>query len=69
MAFGADRINILKLVVTSAFVQVSIGLTIGIPVTIFGSRVMANQLFGVTSHDLSVLAVTTMVCHSGIRRF
>jgi ABC-type antimicrobial peptide transport system permease subunit len=42
-------------------VQVGIGLAIGIPVTIFGGRVMASRLFGVTSHDPMVLVITTAV--------
>lgn len=61
MALGADRMNVLKLVVSSAFVQVGIGLAIGIPATVFGGRVMASQLFGVTPHDPMVLSITTFV--------
>jgi predicted permease len=61
MALGADRGNVLRLVLSSAFAQVGIGLAIGIPVTIFGGRVMASQLFGVTPHDPVVLAITTAV--------
>ena len=61
MALGADRLNVLKLVLSSAFVQVGIGLAIGIPATIFGGRVMASKLFGVTPHDPIVLIVTTGV--------
>ncbi len=61
MALGADRVSVLRLVLSSAFVQVGIGLAIGIPFTIFGGRVMASQLFGVTPHDPLVLAITTAV--------
>jgi predicted permease len=61
MALGADRMNVLRLILSSAFVQVGIGLAIGIPVTIFGGRVMANKLFGVTPHDPMVLAITAIV--------
>ena len=61
MSLGADRMEIIKLVLRSAFVLVGIGLAIGIPVTIFGGRVMASRLFGVTPHDPIVLAVTTAV--------
>ena len=61
MALGADRMSVLKLVLSSAFVQVAIGLAIGIPVTIFGGRVMASQLYGVTPRDPVVLLVTTAV--------
>jgi putative ABC transport system permease protein len=61
MALGADRMNILKLVLRSAFIQVGVGLAIGIPVTIFGGRVMASKLYGVTPHDPAVLGITTIV--------
>src|SRR5215510_5321871 len=64
MALGANRLNVLTLVLSSAFVQVGIGLLIGIPVTIFGGRLMASKLFGVTPRDPVVLAVTVVVLAS-----
>lgn len=59
MALGAHRMRILILVLSSAFMQVGIALVIGIPVTIFGGRVMASQLFGIAPHDPMVLLITT----------
>ena len=61
MALGADRWKVLRLVLSGAFIQVGIGLAIGIPATIFGGRLMASRLFGVTPHDPMVLAITTAV--------
>jgi len=61
MALGADRIDMLGMVLRSAFLQVGIGLAIGIPVTIFGGRFMASQLFGVKPYDPLVLMITTVV--------
>ncbi len=61
MALGANRMNILRLILRSAFAQVGIGLAIGILATIFGGRVMASQLFGVTPHDPTVLVITAAV--------
>jgi putative ABC transport system permease protein len=61
MALGADRMDMLKMVLRSAFFQVGIGLAIGIPVTIFGGRFMASQLFGVKPYDPLVLTMTTIV--------
>jgi putative ABC transport system permease protein len=61
MALGADRMNMLGMILRGAFVQVGIGLAIGIPVTIFGGRVMASQLYGVKPHDPFVLVITTVV--------
>ena len=61
MALGANRISVLKMVLSSAFLQVGIGLAIGIIATIFGGRVMASQLYGITSSNPVVLLVTTAV--------
>lgn len=61
MALGADRTAVLKLVLAGAFLQVAIGLAIGIPATIFGGRAMANQLYGIKPYDPVVLLVTTVV--------
>ncbi|HZU34221.1 MAG TPA: ABC transporter permease [Candidatus Angelobacter sp.] len=61
MALGANRLNMLGMVVRSAFLQVGIGLAIGLPITILGGRAMASQLYGVKSYDLLVLSITTMV--------
>ena len=61
MALGANRLNVLKLVLRGAFLQIGIGLLIGIPVTILGGRAMAAQLFGVKPYDPSILLVTTAV--------
>lgn len=64
MALGANRMNMLGMVLRSAFVQVGIGLAIGIPVTIFGGRVMASQLYGVKPYDPLVLSITACVLAS-----
>ncbi|HYK36289.1 ABC transporter permease [Alloacidobacterium sp.] len=61
MALGADRTAVLKLVLAGAFLQVVVGLAIGIPATILGGRAMANQLFGIKPYDPVVLVVTTLV--------
>jgi ABC-type antimicrobial peptide transport system permease subunit len=61
MALGADRINVLRLVLRGAFLQVGIGLAIGIPATILGGRAMAAQLFGVKPYDPNILLLTTFV--------
>jgi putative ABC transport system permease protein len=61
MALGADRFNVLKLVLRGAFLEVGIGLAIGIPATILAGRAMAAQLFGVTPYDPKILLGTTAV--------
>jgi putative ABC transport system permease protein len=61
MALGADRVKVLKLVLSRAFWQIAIGLVIGIPATILGGRAMAAQLFGVKPYDPNILLLTTVV--------
>jgi predicted permease len=61
MALGADRAAVLKMVLAGAFLQVAIGLVLGIAATIMAGRVVANQLYGVKPYDPVVLFVTTLV--------
>ncbi|HEX3435607.1 MAG TPA: FtsX-like permease family protein, partial [Pseudacidobacterium sp.] len=55
MALGADRGNIVKLVLRGAFLQILIGLAIGLPVAIGCGRFIAGQLYQVKSWDPLVL--------------
>lgn len=55
MALGADRGNVVKLVLRGAFLQVAIGLLIGIPVAIACSRLIRAQLYAVKGWDPLVL--------------
>jgi predicted permease len=61
MALGADRKNVLALVLKGAFLQVAIGLVIGVPLTILCGRAMASQLFGVKAYDPLILLTTIVV--------
>jgi len=61
MALGADRLKVLKLVLAGAFLQIAVGLAIGIPATILGGHAMATQLFGVKPYDPKILLLTTAV--------
>ena len=55
MALGADRGNVTRLVLRGAFIQVLIGLVIGIPLAIGCSRLIAAQLYQVKGWDPLVL--------------
>jgi ABC-type antimicrobial peptide transport system permease subunit len=55
MALGADRGNIMKLVLRGAFLKILIGLAIGIPVSIGCGHLIAAQLYQVRSWDPLVL--------------
>jgi predicted permease len=61
MALGADRGNVVRMVMRSAFLQAGLGLAIGVPVAIFGARAMADQLYGVRSYDPVSLLVAVAV--------
>jgi predicted permease len=56
MALGANRSNVVRLVLRGAFRQVLIGLVIGIPISIACGHLIAAQLYRVKSWDPLVLA-------------
>lgn len=57
MALGANRGNVIRLVLRGAFLQVLIGLLIGIPASIGCSHLIAAQLYRVRGWDPLVLIV------------
>jgi predicted permease len=61
MALGADRGQVTKMVLGGAFLQVGIGLAIGIPAAIGAGRLMSSQLFGVKPWDPIMLALAVLV--------
>jgi len=56
MALGADRRSVTAMVLRGAFLQVGIGLAIGIPAAIGAGYLMASQLFGVKPWNPLLLA-------------
>jgi predicted permease len=60
MALGADRQNIVRLVLRGAFLLVAIGLLIGIPLAIGAGRLMAAQLFEIRSWDPRVFGFSIL---------
>ena len=61
MALGADRSSVLKMVLRSAFLQVAIGLVIGIPAAIGAGYAISGQLFSVKPWDPVVLVLATLM--------
>jgi ABC-type antimicrobial peptide transport system permease subunit len=57
MALGADRGNVIQLVLRSAFTRVAVGLILGLPLAVGAGRLLAAQLYGVTFWDPAALAV------------
>jgi predicted permease len=61
MALGADRRNILLMVLREAFLQIGIGLLVGIPLVIAAGRLLSSQLFGVSAFHAGVLLSAILV--------
>ena len=55
IALGADRVSVVGLVLKGAFLQILIGLVIGIPASIGCARLIASQLYQVKGWDPLVL--------------
>jgi predicted permease len=68
IALGADRISVVSMVLRGAFLQILIGLAIGIPVSIACARLIASQLYEVKGWDpialggsITALAVCALI--------
>jgi predicted permease len=55
MALGAERAKVLAMVLRGASLQVALGLVIGIPAALAGSRLLSSILYGVKSYDPAIL--------------
>jgi predicted permease len=65
IAMGANRISVVRLVLRGAFLQILIGLLIGIPASIGCARLIASQLYEVKGWDPLVLSgaiVSLAIC-------
>lgn len=61
MALGANRKDVVAMVLRRALVLVGIGLAIGIPVALVGGRLMKTQLYGVSTYDPITLGGAVVV--------
>lgn len=61
MALGANRGNVLVLVLRRALLLVGLGLAIGVPVALIAGRLMRSQLYGVRTYDPLTLVVAVLV--------
>jgi putative ABC transport system permease protein len=59
MALGADRGDVVRMVLHGAFSQIGIGLALGIPAAIGAGKLMTGQLFGVRPWDPVMLTLAT----------
>ncbi len=70
MALGANRGNVVKLVLRGALLQIALGLAIGIPIALLGGKFMSSQLYGVHIYDpvsivIAVLALSAAAAIAG----
>lgn len=61
MALGADRGNVVRMVMRGAIFQAGLGLVIGVPVAMLGARYMTDQLYGVRSYDPASVVIAVVV--------
>jgi len=65
MALGADRMNVVELMLRGAFTRVGLGLILGVPLAVGAGRLISAQLYGVSFWDpvaLSVAAGALAAC-------
>ena len=55
MALGAQRSDMLQMILRQSFSVVAIGLAIGLYAALALTRLMASLLYGVSAHDFSIL--------------
>ena len=60
MALGADRRDVVAMVLRGAFGQIGIGLIVGVPLVIIAGRLMASKLYGVGAFNPLVFAVAIL---------
>ena len=61
MALGADRRNVLLLILTSAMRQTGVGLLIGIPLALAAGHFLQSQLYGVKGRSPLPLAASCVL--------
>jgi ABC-type antimicrobial peptide transport system permease subunit len=61
MALGADRRDVLTMVLGHALVQTALGVAIGVPVALIAGRGLSSQLYGITAHDPVVIELAVLV--------
>jgi ABC-type antimicrobial peptide transport system permease subunit len=63
MPLGANRRTVLRMVLRAAFLQVGVGLSIGIPLAMVCGRYLSHQLYGVSGFEPVTLgAAAVMLC-------
>ncbi len=68
MALGAERVEVIAMVMRGAIIQIMLGLAIGIPLTLVGVRFIKAQLYGIAGIDIQVLmgAILTLMVAASV---
>ena len=61
MALGAQKIDMLTMIVWQSFSVIGIGLVAGFVAALGMTRLMSSLLYDVSTHDLSIYAIVTIV--------
>ena len=61
MALGAQKIDMLTMIVRQSFTVIGIGLVTGFFAALGMTRLMSSLLYGVTAHDFSIYAIVTIL--------
>jgi ABC-type antimicrobial peptide transport system permease subunit len=61
IALGAQRGDVLGMVMREALVLVAVGLLIGVPASIAASRVITSMLYGLKPHDPAAMAIVILL--------
>ncbi|WP_246153301.1 ABC transporter permease [Terriglobus albidus] len=61
MALGANRGDVVRMVLHNAFLQIAVGLALGIPAAIGAGKLMTDQLFGVKPWDPVMITAAVLL--------
>jgi predicted permease len=61
MALGAQRLDVLRMVMRESLTLVGIGVGAGVAVALVAGRLIANLLFGLPAHDAATMAIAVLV--------
>jgi len=61
MALGAQRIDMLRMIMRQSFAVIAVGLIAGILGALGVTRLMSSLLYGVSTNDISIYAIVTIV--------
>ena len=61
MALGAQRMTVLWLILSESLLVVVVGVLVGVPASLFASRILSAVLFGVTATDAGSLVIVILI--------